>query len=149
MKSNAQKTVRMRILSLLLGCILLMGELFSGAQTVYANGTICKGPKVYTYSSHGRKEDSFSFSIGNGVVTVESVPQRFQSKAKSINVSVDKSGVWKNGWENNQFVFEFEKTSRYWAQGISIPHSIPLPEDDAVYSLSVHIAGTDGGYLWM
>lgn len=104
MKNSAQKTARMRILSLLLGCIILMGELFSGAQTVYADGTICTGPKVYTYASHALKKDAYSFSIGNGVVTVESVPQKLLSKAKNIHVYISKSGVWENGWKNNKFV---------------------------------------------
>lgn len=144
MKNSAQRTARMRILSLLLGCILLIGELFSGPQTVYADGTICTGPKVYTYASHALKKDAYSFSIGNGVVTVESVPQKLLSEAKNIHVYISKSGVWENGWKSNQFVWEFEDKVRYETNTVSIPVSLPLPEDDAVYVLGMYITGTDG-----
>lgn len=144
MKWNGKPKLRSRILGILLVCILLAGDLLSAVQPVYADGRITTGKKTYTYVSRGRTEDSFSFSIGKGNVTVESVPQELLSKSKSITATVRKAGKWENGWENNQFVFEHENESRYRADIVSFPHKIPLPEDDGVYNLVVCVTGVDG-----
>lgn len=140
MARKEKRNLSTRLLGLLLSIVLLLGGFLSAAQPAYAQGRINRGKKVYTYSTHGRKEDSFSFSIGNGVVTIESIPQRLVAKAKYISADVSVTGKW----ENDKFVFQTPYKSIYSSQEVSAPHSIPLPTEEGVYSLSVHIMVTDG-----
>lgn len=148
MECKSNRKMRVRILGVLMSFILLAGNFLSAVQPVYAGssgGKITEGNKTYTYATHGRKEDSFSFSIGGGYVTVESVPQELKAKSKDIRVSVSKSGKWVNGWENNQFEFEHEYDEHGWAKYrysggiVSFPHKIPLPKDDGVFHLVVSV----------
>lgn len=137
MERKFYRTMRVRILGILLGCIVMLGNVLSAIQPVYAGGfggSINRGKKTYTYASHAGKTNAFSFSIGGGNVTVESIPQEFADKSQGMNVAVRRSGRW----ENDQFVFE-ESEAVYYTDKVSFPHPIPLPENDGVYSVSVTV----------
>lgn len=154
MDRKTRRTVRGRILGLLLGCVLLAADLLSAAQPVYGqeyqynygSGQIKYGPKVYTFSTHGRQEDSFRFSIGDGCITMESAPHA--DDAKTIHFNIHRRARWIGNWENNDAEEEGNhgNTQDYynsaWVPGdVSLPYSVPLPREDGIYSIYAEVSG--------
>lgn len=153
MNGKARRTIGGRILGLLLGCVLLAADLLSAVQPVYGqeyqynygSGQIKYGPKAYTFSTHGG-EDSFRFSIGDGCITIESVPHA--DEAKTIRFDIRRRARWIGSWENDEVEEEGNHAnvqnyySLYGAPGdISLPYSVPLPREDGIYSIYAGVTG--------
>lgn len=154
MDGKTRRTIGGRILGLLLGCVLLAAGLLSAVQPVYGqeyhynygSGQIKYGPKAYTFSTHGRTEDSFRFSIGDGCITIESVPHA--DDAKTISFDIRRRARWIGSWENNDVEEEgyHGNVQNYYSLNgvlgdISLPYSVPLPREDGIYSLSAGVSG--------
>lgn len=154
MDGKTRTAIRGRMLGLLLGCVLLAADLLSAVQPVYGqeyhynygSGQIKYGPKAYTFSTHGRAEDTFRFSIGDGCITLESAP--YADNAKDISFNIRRRARWIGNWENDEVEEEGYHSnvqdyfSLYGAPGdISLPYSVPLPREDGIYSIYAGVSG--------
>lgn len=129
MKWKGTRKMRVRILGVLMSAVLLAGNLLSAAQPVYAAGG------VDTFITHNHEEDAYCFAIEGGNLIVKSVPLEHRDKTigvELVKLHLSESGVWVG-----------DQKTLYKEYSVSLPHAVPLPQEDGKYQVLIPVRKDD------